>query len=52
MLAGILLDRPDELRGAGPWFRPIAGGQRSARLELVEDVAAAQLQLDGTRRDG
>ncbi|HZO37161.1 MAG TPA: hypothetical protein VFB41_09850 [Solirubrobacteraceae bacterium] len=52
VLAGILLDRPDELNGAGPWFRPIAGGQRSVRLELVEEVAAAQLQLDGTRGDG
>ena len=52
VLAGILLDRPDELHGAGPWFRPIAGGQRSVRLELVEEIAAAQLQLDGTRGDG
>lgn len=52
VLAGILLDRPDELQGAGPWFRPIAGGQRTVRLELVADVAEAQLQLDGTRGDG
>ena len=49
VLAGILLDRPDELHGAGPWFRPIAGGQRSVRLELVEDIAPAQLRLDATR---
>jgi hypothetical protein len=47
VLAGILLDRPDELQGPGPWFRPIAGGQRSVRLEIVEDVAPEQLRLDG-----
>lgn len=47
VLAGILLDRPDALQGAGPWFRPIAGGQRSVRLELVEEVAVDQLHLDG-----
>jgi hypothetical protein len=46
VLAGILLDRPEGLQGAGPWFRPIAGGQRSVRLELVEEVAASQLHLD------
>jgi hypothetical protein len=49
VLAGILLDRPEGLQGAGPWFRPIAGGQRSVFLELVEDVAPAQMRLDGTR---
>ena len=47
VLAGILLDRPDELQGAGPWFRPIAGGQRSVRLELVAEIAPDQLRLDG-----
>lgn len=47
VLAGILLDRPEGLTGAGPWFRPIAGGQRSVRLEVVEEVAASQLHLDG-----
>lgn len=47
ILAGILLDRPEGLTGAGPWFRPIAGGQRTVRLDVVEDVAADQLHLDG-----
>ncbi len=47
ILAGILLDRPEGLTGAGPWFRPIAGGQRTVRLEVVEGVAADQLHLDG-----
>ena len=47
VLAGILLDRPEGLSGAGPWFRPIAGGQRTVKLEVVEDVAAEQLHLDG-----
>jgi hypothetical protein len=47
VLAGILLDRLEGLSGAGPWFRPIAGGQRSVRLEVVEEVAATQLHLDG-----
>ena len=46
VLAGILLDRPEGLSGAGPWFRPIAGGQRSVSLELVADIAASQLQLE------
>jgi hypothetical protein len=46
VLAGILLDRPEGLTGAGPWFRPIAGGQRTVRLEVVEEVAASQLHLD------
>jgi hypothetical protein len=46
VLAGILLDRPEGLSGAGPWFRPIAGGQRSVSLELVEDIAPAQMHLD------
>ena len=46
VLAGILLDRPEGLTGAGPWFRPIAGGQRTVRLEAVADVAATQLHLD------
>ncbi len=46
VLAGILLDRPEGLLGAGPWFRPIAGGQRSVRLELVEEVGATQLRFD------
>jgi hypothetical protein len=52
VLAGILLDRPEGLQGAGPWFRPIAGGQRSVRLVLVEEVAPAQLHLDGVGGDG
>jgi hypothetical protein len=46
VLAGILLDRPEGLQGAGPWFRPIAGGQRAVSLEVVEDVPATQLHLD------
>ena len=46
VLAGILLDRPEGLLGAGPWFRPIAGGQRSVRLEIVEEVGASQLRLE------
>lgn len=46
VLAGILLDRPEGLAGAGPWFRPIAGGQRSVSLEVVADVPEAQLHLD------
>ena len=46
VLAGILLDRPEGLTGAGPWFRPIAGGQRTVRLDAVADVAATQLHLD------
>ncbi len=46
ILAGILLDRPQGLMGAGPWFRPIAGGQRTVCLELVEEIAAMQLHLD------
>jgi hypothetical protein len=46
VLAGILLDRPEGLQGAGPWFRPIAGGQRTVRLEVVEEVAPDQLHLD------
>lgn len=46
MLAGILLDRPEGLVGAGPWFRPVAGGQRTVRLEVVEEVAPSQLHLD------
>ena len=46
VLAGILLDRPEGLDGAGPWFRPIAGGQRSVRLEVVAEVPADQLHLD------
>ena len=46
VLAGILLDRPEGLTGAGPWFRPIAGGQRTVSLEVVEDIAASQLHLD------
>jgi hypothetical protein len=46
VLAGILLDRPEGLSGAGPWFRPIAGGQRSVTLEVVADVPASQLHLD------
>lgn len=46
VLAGILLDRPEGLSGAGPWFRPIAGGQRSVRLEIEAEVAASQLHLD------
>jgi hypothetical protein len=45
VLAGILLDRPEGLTGAGPWFRPIAGGQRSVSLELVAEITPAQLQL-------
>lgn len=46
ILAGILLDRPEGLSGAGPWFRPIAGGQRSVTLDVVADVAASQLHLE------
>ena len=46
VLAGILLDRPEGLEGAGPWFRPIAGGQRTVSLEVVADVPASQLHLD------
>ena len=46
ILAGILLDRPEGLSGAGPWFRPVAGGQRSVSLEVVADVPAAQLHLE------
>lgn len=46
VLAGILLDRPEGLSGAGPWFRPIAGGQRSVRLEVEAVVADTQLHLD------
>jgi hypothetical protein len=46
VLAGILLDRPEGLGGAGPWFRPIAGGQRSVSLEVVEEIPASQLHLD------
>ena len=46
ILAGILLDRPEGLSGAGPWFRPIAGGQRSVSLEVVADVPASQMHLD------
>jgi hypothetical protein len=45
ILAGILLDRPEGLAGAGPWFRPIAGGQRSVSLEVVAAVPPAQLRL-------
>ena len=45
VLAGILLDRPEGLTGAGPWFRPIAGGQRTVGLDVVEEVAAAQMHL-------
>jgi hypothetical protein len=46
VLAGILLDRPEGLAGAGPWFRPVAGGQRSVSLEVVAEVPASQLHLD------
>jgi len=46
VLAGILLDRPEGLTGAGPWFRPIAGGQRTVRLEVEAAVTEAQLHLD------
>jgi hypothetical protein len=46
VLAGILLDRPEGLSGAGPWFRPIAGGQRTVRLDVVADVPESQLHLD------
>jgi len=46
VLAGILLDRPEGLAGAGPWFRPIAGGQRTVRLEVEAAVTEAQLHLD------
>jgi hypothetical protein len=46
ILAGILLDRPQGLNGAGPWFRPIAGGQRTVSLEVVEEISATQLHLD------
>lgn len=46
VLAGILLDRPEGLQGAGPWFRPIAGGQRTVSLEVVADVPETQLHLD------
>jgi hypothetical protein len=46
ILAGILLDRPEGLTGAGPWFKPIAGGQRSVSLEVVADTPAGQLHLD------
>lgn len=48
VLAGILLDRPEGLSGAGPWFRPIAGGQRTVSLEVVADAPAGQLHLDVT----
>src|SRR3954471_19838164 len=48
VLAGILLDRPEGLSGAGPWFRPIAGGQRTVSLEVVEDITPAQLHLEVT----
>ena len=48
VLAGILLDRPEGLSGAGPWFRPIAGGQRSVSLEVEADVPESQLHLDVT----
>lgn len=50
VLAGILLDRPEGLSGAGPWFRPIAGGQRSVTLEVVADTPAGQLHLDVAER--
>ncbi len=46
VLAGILLDRPEGLDGAGPWFRPVAGGQRSVTLEVVAHVPDSQLHLD------
>ena len=46
VLAGILLDRPEGLSGAGPWFRPIAGGERTVSLEVVADVPESQLHLD------
>jgi hypothetical protein len=46
VLAGILLDRPEGLSGAGPWFRPIAGGQRTVRLEVEAEVTEAQMHLD------
>jgi len=46
VLAGILLDRPEGLSGAGPWFRPIAGGQRTVSLEVVEELPATQMHLD------
>ena len=46
VLAGILLDRPEGLQGAGPWFRPVAGGQRTVSLEVVEDMPAEQLHLE------
>jgi hypothetical protein len=49
VLAGILLDRPEGLTGAGPWFRPIAGGQRSVSLEVVAEVPPDQLHLDVAR---
>ena len=31
-LAALLLDRGDELDGAGPWRRPLAGGQRHVAI--------------------
>jgi len=46
VLAGILLDRPEGLTGAGPWFRPVAGGQRTVSLEVVEELPRTQLHLD------
>ncbi|MDX6664064.1 MAG: hypothetical protein QOG68_270 [Solirubrobacteraceae bacterium] len=46
VLAGILLDRPEGLSGAGPWFRPVAGGQRSVSLEVEAAVTDAQLHLE------
>jgi hypothetical protein len=51
VLAGILLDRPEGLTGAGPWFRPTAGGQRSVSLEVVAEVPGGQLHLDGVGGD-
>ena len=32
MLAGLLLDRSQELEGDGPWQRAVAGGTRTVRL--------------------
>jgi len=34
-LAVLLLDRGDELQGAGPWRRPLAGGRRHVAIVLA-----------------
>ncbi len=34
-LAALLLDRGDDLRGEGPWRRPLAGGRRHVAIVLA-----------------